>query len=265
MPLRDVLLETDVIILVEISENKGTTTHRTSAKENFSEAVVYINDIKARVISTHFGEFASAEFVTKYSMTLVKGVWAGIPGSGLERQMVSGEKYVLMLRQVDGAYNLQRSEKTEKLDDILRLRKELDNEDRRVAEAQAKIPNGIYHYSDAPAARKVRLEDGRRMQIGEQCDFDIIRKDLNARYNLILLTLTLGLGKPGHCVLMVDGKAYWLFEHHWAAGEKVAGAEGPPTLYCSFKDRKNAEAVATFLGVAITEDQTRTPKGPEKK
>ena len=265
MPLSDVLLETDVIILVEISENKGTTTHQTSGKENFSEEVVYTNDIKARVISAHLGEFTHRDFSTKYTITLEKGVWLGIPGSGLEGRMAPGEKYVFMLRQADGVYDFQRAEKAEKLDEVLRLKKELDDEDRRVAVAQAKIPNGIYRYSDedAPTVQKIRLEDGGRVKIGDQCEFDIIRKELNARYNLFLLTLTLGSAKPKRCVLMVDGKAFWLFDHHWAAVEKAAGTEGAPTLYCSFKDRNNAEMVGAFFDVAITEDQTRTPKDPE--
>jgi hypothetical protein len=265
MPLKDVLLKTDVIILVEISENKGTTTNRTAGQDDLIKAVVYTNDIKAKVISVHRGEFTSAEFVTKYSLTLMKGVWLVIPGSGLEGRMAPGEKYVLMLRQADGAYNLQRAEKAEKLDEVLRLKGELDDEDRRVAEAQAKIPNGIYHHSDVATAQKVRLEDGRRVRIGEKCDVDMTRKELTAPYNLILLTLTLGTGKPEQCVLMVDGKAYWLFDHHWAAGEKSAGAEGSPRLYCSLTDPKNAEAIAAFFGITIAESQKRKSRGPMKR
>ena len=68
----------------------------------------------------------------------------------------------------------------------MQLRKELDDEDRRVAESQGKITNGIYHYADADVAkaRKVRLQDGRRLQIGEQCDFDIVGKRRSASKNL---------------------------------------------------------------------------------
>jgi len=64
---------------------------------------------------------------------------------------------------------------------------------------------------------------------------------------------------------MVDGKAYWLFDHHWAAKESMPGAERPPRLYCSFTDRKNAEAVGAFFGIAITSPQTRTAEDTGKK
>jgi hypothetical protein len=252
MSLRRVLLDTDAIILAEILENKATIKHRDKGEGNLREAVVYTNDIKTRVISTHFGEFTGTEYDTRYSLTLVKGEWLGIPGSGLEPRMVPGEKYVLMLRHVDGTHTLRRAEEPEKLEEVLRLRKELHLEDRRVAETQAKIPDGIYHYSDDAEAQKVRLQDGRRVQIGEQCDFDIVRRELYTRYNLVLLSLTLRSGKPGHCVLMVAGKAYWLFDHHWAAKRNVPRAEQPPRLYCSFNDRKSAEAAGAFFGIAIT-------------
>jgi hypothetical protein len=251
MPLRQVLLETDAIILAEILENNGTTTHWDTGKGIFSARVVYTNDIKARVISTHLGEFTNAEYDTKYSLTLVKGVWVTIPGSGLEGQMSVGEKYVLALKNVNGTYTLQRAEKAEKLEEVLRLRKELDEEDRRVAEAQARIPNGIYHLSELAEASKIRLHDGRRFRIGEQCDFDIVRKELRSRYNLFLLSLTLGSSKPGYCILMVDGKAYWLSDSHWAAEQNAPGTERSPKLYCEFTDRSNAEAVGGYFGIAV--------------
>jgi hypothetical protein len=260
-PLSQVLSETDVIIQVEILKNEGTTTHR-DAKDGRREMVVYTNDIKTRVISTHLGKYPHAEYNTKYSLTLVKGVWLGISGSGLESRMAPGEKYVLMLREVNGAYNLQRAEKAENLDEVLRLRKELDDEDRRVAEAQAKMPNGIYHSSDEATARRVRLEDGRRVRIGEPCTFDIVRKELRTVYNETFLCLTLRSEKPRQCILIVDGKAYWFFDHHWAAQEKHGGAEESAKLYCPINDRKNAEAVGVFFDIAITDAQAQTHKAP---
>lgn len=80
MPLRKVLSETDAIVLVEISENKRTSIHRTTGEGHFGESIEYTNDIKARVISAHVGEFRGAEFDTKYSLTLRKGVRLVIPG-----------------------------------------------------------------------------------------------------------------------------------------------------------------------------------------
>jgi hypothetical protein len=260
MPLKRVLLDTDVIILVEVLENKGTTKHRDKGegKAKFRESIEYTNDIKTNVISTHLGKFSGAKYDTKYSLTFVKGVWLGIPGSGLESQMAPSEKYVLMLKHVKDGYRLQRAEKSEKLEEILRVRMKLDREDQRVAEAQAKITNGIYHYSDAADSQKIRLQDGRRVQIGKRADFKISQKELSTPHDFVLLRLKLDSDKPGNCVLMVQGKAHWLFDHHWASGERPVKGESPK-LYCSFKDRKNAEAVAAFFGIAIPATQNQKP------
>jgi len=265
MPLRDVLLETDTIVLAEILQNNATTTQRKEGNAAFRECVIYANDIRTRVIGTHLGTFTSTEYNTKYSLTLVKGVWLGIPGSGLERRMAPGEEYVLLLRRVDGGYTLQRAEKGEDLEKVLRIRKELDDEDRRVAAAQARIPNGIYHYSDAAETQKVRLEDGRRVTIGDQCDFDIVLKELQPRYNLTLLSLTVDSGKPGRCILMVDGKAHWLFDHHWAANANDAGAEHTARLYCSLNDKSDAEAVGKFLGITIVDQGAKKVEDQKKE
>jgi len=123
MAMRRALLHTDVIVLVEILENKGTTTHRDKGKGSLKEAIVYTNDIKARVIRTHVGEFAHVEYETKYSLTLVNGAWLSILGSGLERRMVPGKKYVLMLRNLHGVHELCRAEKAERLEEVLRLKR----------------------------------------------------------------------------------------------------------------------------------------------
>jgi len=250
MPLRQVLLDTDMIIVVVIEGNKTTTTRQDHA--NGRESYVYTSDIKSKVLSTHLGSFTDTQYNTKYSLTLVKGVWLSIPGSGLEGRMTAGDKVVLMLKNADGGHKLLRAEKCEKLKEVLRLRKELDDEERRIAEAQAKIPNGIYHYSAAAEDQKIRLQDGRRVHLGEKCDFSIVRKELHTRYNLILLTLTLDSAKSKNGVLIVDGKAYGLFDHHWAAEGNTPGAEQQPRLYCSFDDQKDAEAVGMFFGIPTT-------------
>ena len=49
----------------------------------------------------------------------------------------------------------------------------------------------------------------------------------------------------------LDGKAHWLFDHHWAANANDAGAEHTARLYCSLNDRSDAEAVGKFLGITI--------------
>lgn len=261
--LKEVLLETDAIILVEIVENKRTIKNREEGGRR--KSVAYTNDIKSKVLSSPGGEFAEKVFNTKYSLVLCKGVWLCIPGSGLEGYMKAGERYVFLLRKRENKYSLYRAEKAEMLEEILQLKKEQVEEDRRVAKEQEEIPNGIYSYSDAAEAQKVRLQDGRRIRIGEQCKFNIVRKELHSRYNLILLTLTLS-DKPGKCVLIVNGKAYWLFDHHWAAvQDKASAAERAPTLYCSFSNREDAEAVADAFKVAIVYPQPQDGKKAKQR
>ncbi|MFT5128481.1 MAG: hypothetical protein ACI8W8_002092 [Rhodothermales bacterium] len=265
MPLEQVLLDTDVIILVEILENTATTTHRNKGAGAFSEAVVYTHTIKSTVLSTHLGKFTGAEYNTMYSLTLAKGVWLAIPGSGLEARMATGEKYVLMLKTAGDTHRLQRAETAARLDEVLRVRQKLDDEDRRVAKAQAQIPDGIYHYSDAAEARKVRLQGGLRVAIGELCNFVIVHKEMYARYNLFLLSLALAPGKPGRCVLIVGGKAYWLFDHHWAAGRRDLSSAERPTLYRSFPDRESAKAVSEFFDIAVTGERVKKAEQPRSQ
>jgi len=216
MPLKQVLLKTDTIILVEIVKNEQTITHKNKGAGSLKEVVVYTNDIKSEVIRTLMGKFAGAEYNTRYSLSLVKGVWLGIPGSGQEGKMKPGEKYLFLLKSNDGNYSLQRAEKANMLEKVLRIKKEQSDEDRRVTREQAKIPNGIYNYSDGSDAQKVRLQDGRRVRLGKKCDLDIVRRELHSLYDtktLIALSLTLGPGKPKPCILMIGGKAYWLYDH----------------------------------------------------
>jgi hypothetical protein len=254
MQLKKVLLDTDVIILVEITQNEQTTEHRKAKKgTRFGGWTRYTNDIKSKVISTHLGEFSSAIYNTKYVLTLVKRVWLVIPGSGLEGRMKPTEKYVLLLKANGKSHKLLRAEKAEKLGEVLRLRKEVEAEDRRVAKAQAKLPNGIYHVAEMGEGQKIRVRDGRRVQIGKLRKLDIAHKKLQSRHKLVLLSLTLRSDKAGRGVLMVDGKGYWLFDHHWASGTGNASpAVRPPTLFCSVENGKEAEAVAAHFRIAIT-------------
>jgi hypothetical protein len=122
MELKQVLLETDTIILVEIIENKQTIKHENKGKGNLEESVTYTNHIKSKVLSSHVGESPGKEYSTKYSLVLVKGVWLEIPGSGLEGSMKPGEKYVFLLKKNEGKYSLLRAEKAESLEIVLRLK-----------------------------------------------------------------------------------------------------------------------------------------------
>ena len=253
MQLEKVLRHTDAIILVEIVQNERTVTPHKEAGSKWGKAFVYTNDIKSKVISTHLGKYREATYDTRYSLTLVKGVWISIPGSGKEGYMKPGERHVLLLKADGESYSLLRAEKAERLQEVLRLRKEGEEEDRRIAEAQARIPNGIYHVAEMGKGQKIRVRDGRRVQIGKRRDLGTARKKLQSRHKLVLLSLTLGSGKAGNGVLMVDGKGYWLFDHHWASGDGNAVPAGrPPTLFCSIENRKEAEAVAAHFGIPIT-------------
>lgn len=270
MPLKKVLLKTDTIILVEIVKNEQTITHKNKGAGNLREVVVYANDIKSKVIAAPVGKFAGAEYNTRYSLSLVKGVWLAIPGSGQEGRMTPGEKYLFLLKRNGGDYTLQRAEKADMLKEVLRIKKKQDDEDRRVAREQAKIPNGIYNYSDQGDAQKIRLQDGRRVRLGAKCDLNILRRELHSLYDtatLIELSLTLTSGKPKPCILMIGGKAHWLYDH---SGNAVfmgytPGATKPPSLHCSFNNRKDAEAVAKFFKISIFHRQPQSNKVAKKK
>lgn len=251
----EVLLETDVIILVEIVENKQKITHENKGQGDLRESVVYTNDIKSTVLSSHVGDFAEKVFNTHYTLAITKGMWLSIPGSGLEGMMKAGEKYVFFLKKDGDSYSLQRAEQAVMLEQIVRIKKRLIKAEQRLIQKQKSTPDGIYYFSRAAKIQMVRLSDGGSAQIGMKAQIEPVRKELHSRYNIFLLTLTLS-EKTKQTVLMVDGNAYWLSDHHWAAAkENALDTEPKPLLYCSFDNVKDAEAVAKYFDISIVYPQ----------
>jgi hypothetical protein len=250
-PLEEALLATDAIILVEITQNESTTQRRPGATKEDRDTVDYTNNIKATVIGNHWGNFAGDVFNAEFSRTLVPGVWLLGDASGLEDNMTPGNEYVLLLRRTEGTYRLQRAEEGKKLDEILRLRKEIDDEDRQNAEALKRIPNGLYYFSVDKNDLKVRFEEGHRFHLGRVYEPKIVQRKLAKRFSLFLLTLTLQDKPPSKCIMVVDGKAYLAFDDCWAAERARNGVEDPPRLFVGLKDEPSAKAVGAFWGVQI--------------
>jgi len=123
MELAKVVPETDAIIVVEITENTQTIEHKNKGEGFGMESVIYSNAIKSKMLGSYVGGLEGAVFNTTYKLVLAKGVWLGIPGSGLEGQMKPGEKYVFLLKERDGRHHLQRAEKAERLDEILVMKR----------------------------------------------------------------------------------------------------------------------------------------------
>jgi len=123
MELAKVVPDTDAIILVEIIENKQTVVHRNKGEGFGKESVVYSNAIKSKMLGSYVGDLEGAVFNTTYRLVLAKGVWLGIPGSGLEGNMKPGEKYVFLLKEGGGRHHLQRAEKAARLDEILVMKR----------------------------------------------------------------------------------------------------------------------------------------------
>ncbi|MFC1672428.1 hypothetical protein ACFL01_04765 [Planctomycetota bacterium] len=64
----------------------------------------------------------------------------------------------------------------------------------------------------------------------------------------------------------MNGKAYGLFDHHWAgAQDKASDAERAPALYCSFSNKKDAEAVADAFEISIVYPQPQSNEKVKKK
>ena len=121
MPLKNVVPKADAIVLAEISTNVVTIVERKPKKGPAS--VVYTCRIKAKVVEALKGSVPK-ELDLVFTFTVVKGVWLAWPGSGLEQQMKSKEKYVLLLTSQDGTLQLLRAEKSTELDTIKRILKE---------------------------------------------------------------------------------------------------------------------------------------------
>jgi hypothetical protein len=221
--------------------------------ENVS--VTYAYDIESRVLKCHWGAFAGDRYDTQYSQVLVKGMWLVISASGLENHMKAGEQYVFLLNTVGGKPTLLRAEKPERLPEILKLKKELVDEDLRIAQEQLKIPDGIYRFSDLKDAQRIRLQDETRLaRIGDKYDPGIIRRELLAFHDVHTLILTLKTEPPNYGILMVKGKAYRLFNGVGCYGPVygyVSGTRPPPSLACDFKHREEAQAVADFFKIVI--------------
>jgi hypothetical protein len=270
MELKQVLLKTDTILLVEILQNAKSVTHRNKGQGSPKESVRYDYDIKSKVLKAPVGRFSAKEYAAKYSLVLAKGVWLVIPGSGLEGHMKPGEKYVFLLKQTGEKHTLLRAEKSDALEKILQVKKELAAEDRRVAREQAKIPDGIYRYSNKSGAKRIRLRDGRRVAIGEKCKLDIVRREMHSLYDAaiqIVLSLTLAKSQTERCILLVGGKAYWLFD---SSGVKESlgyspGAKTPPGLYCHFMTNEEARAAAKFFNVPIFYRHPKSNDNVKKK
>ena len=270
MELKQVLYQTDTILVVQIIQNQETITHKNKGKGFGKESVRYDYDIKSKVLESPVAEFTEAEYNTRYSLVLAKGVWVAIPGSGLEGNMKPGEEYVFLLKKTDKTYRLLRAEKSDALKTILKLRKAQQEEDKRIAEEQQKIPNGIYHYSRNTDGQRIRLQDGSRIRLGDKYSPDIVRRELHSLFDsttLIELSLTLGSGTAKPCILMIGGNAYWLYDH---SGNAVfmgyaPGAKKPPALYCSINSKKDAEALASFFKISIFHRQSKSKNVNKKK
>jgi hypothetical protein len=262
MKLKEVLLDTKTIILVEIIENTQTIEHREARKGiPNSEVFIYKNEIKSNVLSTHLGEFEGRQYNTTFVQTLCKGVWARTPNSGLEGRMKPGERYVLLLSPPGFMHmEFMRAEEGGKLAEILQLRKEVEEEERRIAEAQARIPNGIYRFSVESGSQKVRTVEGFRGQIGQKLTPDIVGRKFKRLGKRITLRLTLGSKLPGNCFLMLDGKGYFLYYGYWDPPSRPPTARSPE-LRCNLRTPEEAKPLAAYFGVAVPE--AKEPAGKQ--
>ena len=74
MELKQVLYQTDTILVVQIIQNQETITHKNKGKGFRKESVRYDYDIKSKVLESPVGEFTEAKYNTRYSLVLAKGV-----------------------------------------------------------------------------------------------------------------------------------------------------------------------------------------------
>jgi hypothetical protein len=118
MQLKEVLPRAEVIVLAEISSNDVTIVERNPEKGRSS--VVYTCRIKANVLEEVKGHAPKAMDIN-FTFIVVKGVWLAWSGSGLEQQMKSNEKYVLLLTSQGNILQLLRAEKATELAGIKKL------------------------------------------------------------------------------------------------------------------------------------------------
>jgi uncharacterized protein (DUF2141 family) len=121
MPLSKVLPGADVIVVAEISSNIVTMVRKNP--EQGPASVVHTCRIKAAVVEEVTSN-APKELDLTFVFTVVKGVWLGWTGSGLEQQMKPKEKYVFLLASRDGTLRLLRAERATKLKTIRALLKQ---------------------------------------------------------------------------------------------------------------------------------------------
>ena len=105
MDLEDVLPRVDAVVVAQVVSFSETITEDVKGK-----SVGYTYRIKARIIARVKGEVPKDELELKFNVVIVKGVWLGWPGSGLEMQLKPEEKYVFLLESRNERLHLLRAE-----------------------------------------------------------------------------------------------------------------------------------------------------------
>ena len=115
MPLVKVLPKADVIVIAEIISNRANPIR----EKNISgvHSATYSNNIRVKVIK-ELKSNAPAEIEFVYEIVVIKNLWYAYPGTGSERHMKPGEKYILLFTTRSNNYELLRAENESNVEEI---------------------------------------------------------------------------------------------------------------------------------------------------